>query len=148
MLIFLDFDGVLHPRAGTDPFQVSCLTALARALEPFEARIVITSTWREEIPPEHLYQKLALLNKEVIGSTPIIDEPFLLHVRYHEVLLYHEHLPSEPWLAIDDTPAFFPVTTPVYLTDPLTGFTTKDISPLQQVIRTQYRNDPESKGAR
>lgn len=47
MLIFLDFDGVLHPRVGTPPFQPACMQPLAEALAPFEVDIVVASSWRE-----------------------------------------------------------------------------------------------------
>lgn len=136
MLLFLDFDGVLHPRAGGEPFNDECMTALARAIELYPVEIVIASTWREEFSVDKLCKKLSKLKRPVVGTTPIINEPFMKYVRYYEVQEYllknNQH--SQCWLAIDDTRGFYPTDAPVYWTDPERGFCETDIEKLQDMM--------------
>lgn len=136
LLLFLDFDGVLHSRTGQTPFQRSSMEALACSLSAYPVEIVIASTWRESVPFKILYQELSVLGKPVVGITPILDDPFIKNVRFHEILLYLEqkNQSSRPWFALDDTPGFFPKTAPVYWTDPSSGFTSADIEPLSRFI--------------
>lgn len=47
-LLFLDFDGVLHPISGSPPLLEECLVSLSTALSCFDVEIVIASSWREE----------------------------------------------------------------------------------------------------
>lgn len=77
------------------------------------------------------------LAKPVVGRTPVIDDPFIKHVRFEEVLLYlsRTEQPQRPWFAIDDSPGFYPPGAPVYWTDPRTGFTAQDIFPFQRYVR-------------
>lgn len=58
MILFLDFDGVLHPRIGSSGFVTSCVHALRLALEPFAIEIVVSSTWRSTC---HYDELIALL---------------------------------------------------------------------------------------
>jgi len=129
LLLFLDFDGVTHPVVGTPLFRAECMAALQVALKEVDFDIVVTSTWRETKSLAELKEILKPLGKTVQGVTPVIDEPFLHHVRHHEVLLYltQSDQVSSPWIAIDDTPGFYPDDAPVYYTDPTTGFTQEDI---------------------
>ncbi|MDD4977312.1 MAG: HAD domain-containing protein [Gallionella sp.] len=120
MILFLDFDGVLHhenvtvkrcpPAArrylkahesrfltrdgklvkGKNMFEHA--DRLAAALEPFpDVRIVISSTWREHFRPEKLLQFLpATLADRVIGHTPLCDKFGGVGSRLFEILAYLE----------------------------------------------------------
>lgn len=140
MLVFLDFDGVTHPRTGASPFQSSSMEALRQAFRGFPIEIVVTSTWREDKSLDELRKLLVQLDIPIIAITPVIEEPFTHHVRYHEVqrYLHGADRVQEPWLAIDDTPGFYPDKAPVYWTDPMTGFREQDIHPLQSMIRRVF----------
>ncbi|MEN8170511.1 MAG: HAD domain-containing protein [Pseudomonadota bacterium] len=130
MIVFLDFDGVTHPITGSKPFCEKNINALATAMEAVSnIEVVITSTWREEHDLNILCHYLGKLGGLVTGITPVIDEPFLKHVRYHEVLSYlnNSGKQSQAWLAIDDTHGFYPDTAPVLWTNSYTGFTHNDI---------------------
>lgn len=120
MILFLDFDGVLHHENVTvkrcPPSARRYLKAhesrfltrdgklvkgknlfehadrLAAALAPFpNVQIVISSTWREHFRPEKLLQFLpAALADRVIGHTPLCDKFGGVGSRLSEVLAYLE----------------------------------------------------------
>jgi len=138
MLLFLDFDGVLHPVSGSKPFQPACMEVLSSALTEYpEIRVVITSSWREEKTLTELQNYLApVLSLRVVGVTPVIDEPFLHHVRYHEVQAYLKNTMQEttPWVAIDDEPGTYPNYAPILLTDRRHGLVERDKEKLIKLI--------------
>lgn len=138
MLLFLDIDGVLHPVSGSAPFRPECLTVLASTLFPHPGiEIVITSSWREEKTHDELKQLLGpTLGDRMVGVTPVIDEPFLHHVRYHEVQAYLEstNQTALPWVALDDERGNYPEGAPVLLTDRRTGLIPNDEHRLRALI--------------
>ena len=59
-VLFLDFDGVLHPEHSTESKHFCCLSILEDALRRVpECKVVITSTWRLEQPYENLLQRFS-----------------------------------------------------------------------------------------
>lgn len=135
-LLFLDFDGVTHPLVGSPMFMPECMNALATAIGPYELEIVVASSWRETYSREELESKLSSLGKKIQGITPMIDDPFLKHIRYHEVKQYLNNTNQEDvsWIALDDTGGFYPEEAPVYWTSSKTGFTIEDIDKLRTMI--------------
>ena len=87
MLLFLDFDGVLHPVSGSSKFNLGSMREIKAVINYFkDLQIVITSSWREEKSLNELVTLLgSVVGERVIGTTPIIDDPFLHFPRYHEV---------------------------------------------------------------
>ena len=138
MILFLDIDGVLHPTSGSKPFVPACLSVLESLVSDFpDMEIVITSSWREEKPLSELKALLgAQLGSRVIGATPIIDEPFLHHVRYHEAQAYLSQTskPNRPWVAVDDEGGNYPEHSPVVITDRRRGLTKDDGQKLKTLI--------------
>ncbi|MEW8086494.1 MAG: HAD domain-containing protein [Candidatus Thiodiazotropha endolucinida] len=133
MIIFLDFDGVTHPRSGAPAFLPKCMRALREALDNFDAEIVVSSSWRETNHFWELVGFLKPLGKPVAGVTPVIDAPFTKCVRHAEIVEYlaDNGQSDAEWIAIDDTPGFFPEGCQhVYFTDPTTGFTSDDVEKL------------------
>ena len=136
MLLFLDFDGVTHPITGST-FNADCLAMISHALEGYSIQIVISSSWRETHDLEEL---LELLGPEigglVVGVTPVIDDPFLRHVRYHEVQKYlsDNNQDSQSWIALDDTRGFYPEDAPVIWCNPRTGVTLIEAVRLREVL--------------
>lgn len=130
MILFLDFDGVLHPVSGSPPFHPDCMAVLSSSLSEYpDIRIVVTSSWREEKPLSELKSLLGNnLGSRVIGVTPVIDEPFMHHVRYHEVQAYLSDTsqPDIPWFALDDELGSYPESAPVILTDRRVGLSAED----------------------
>jgi len=102
-----------------------------------EIRIVITSSWREEKTLTELQNYLApVLSMRVVGVTPVIDEPFLHHVRYHEVQAYLKNTMqvTTPWVALDDELGNYPVGAPTILVNRKTGLTVDDGMRIKQLL--------------
>lgn len=132
ILLFLDFDGVTHPLTG-EPFSRICIEHIERAIEGFSVGIVISSTWRENYHLDEIRRLLgSQLGNLVIGKTPVIDDPFLKHVRYYEVLQFmaETNLGSQGWVGLDDTRGFYPADAPVIWCDSRTGMTDSEAKQL------------------
>src|SRR5690349_11442888 len=106
MILFLDFDGVLHPfPAPADPARWFCnLPRLETVLRDFPAvQIVITSTWREAYPLPKLANIFAAdITPRVVGMTPVLQIRSLADVeavREREIEAYLAELPEwAPWI--------------------------------------------------
>ncbi|MEO8171185.1 MAG: HAD domain-containing protein, partial [Oxalobacteraceae bacterium] len=111
-LLFLDFDGVLHPFAmPPDAAQLFChLPRLEGVLRDFpEVQVVISSTWRES---RSLAELAALFSPDIacriIGVSPVIAIRSLADanaVRYREIVQFLEGQDKEEpikWIALDD----------------------------------------------
>ena len=117
MILFLDFDGVLHPDPCTDAARLfEHAPRLAQALSGFlDVALVLSTAWRQTRPYDEL---LALLPPELrqrtIGTTPNFSDFAALAalIPYHRQAecthwLRHNRLEGEAWLALDDRPAWF-----------------------------------------
>lgn len=113
MILFLDFDGVLHPflaRFSSDAF---ChLPRLEKVLREFPAvQIVIASTLRESVPLAFLVQRFSPdIAVRIVGVTPILvihDAGDVAGSRHREILAYLRGSGAD-WLALDDDASLFP----------------------------------------
>ena len=113
MILFLDFDGVLHPEyeGQATPADVAfChrprFEAIMRDYPCVE--IVISSTWREQLTLAALQAQFSPdIAARIIGATPIIprmDGKYIPARRESEILgwLAAAVRAHEPWLALDD----------------------------------------------
>lgn len=153
--LFLDFDGVVHPASANGRFfRDENIQALEAALDGYDAQIVISSTWRLDKPLNDIKTLLGpKLGEMVVGVTPEVDDPFLHSPRQAEVELYlaQDDVEPWPWVAIDDTPAFYREDAPVVLTDSHAGFQLSDVEAfrgavdglLQAKTRTYLSEHPE-----
>ena len=110
MIIFLDFDGVLHAIPSGENgrfFHIDRIEAIVREF-PF-LKIVISSSWREVYPEDVVVGIFSEdIQQSIIGMTPIIDDKLPL-LRYREIQAWIEaHQYEGPWLAIDDAVYEFP----------------------------------------
>jgi hypothetical protein len=114
MILFLDFDGVLHPASapiGADT-DFCCLPLLEDWLRQHrQVNIVISSSWREIMTLEKIR---LLFNKDirhrVVDVCPNLtrDKEFEF-VRHAEILAWLENSHYRgPWLALDDSVHLFP----------------------------------------
>ncbi len=113
MIIFLDFDGVLHPflaRSSTDAF--CYLPRLESVLRDFSnVQIVIASAQREVMPLALLKEQFAPdIAARIIGVTPVVeirDAGDVAGSRYREILAYLDGS-GAGWLSLDDDASLFP----------------------------------------
>jgi hypothetical protein len=143
MILFLDFDGVLHPAVNYDSAQLlSKLPLLEAALHlcPGVA-VVVSSTWREN---RTLAELQALFSPDIapriISVTPqwrdIQDETsFGTYVRQAEIEAWLRTTDRawEQWIAVDDQPHLFrPFCKHLFLTNATTGLAEDDCKVLVQ----------------
>lgn len=130
ILLFLDFDGVLHGVSDVSLFRHE--EHLARVLRDFPTvEIVISSAWRKThtLAAMHTFF-LTDLRARVIGVTPVFkigdaDTTAVPGSRFHEIKRYLAASgdPARPWLALDDDDEFFPPgCAQLVLCDPRHGF--------------------------
>ena len=109
-LLFLDFDGVLHPSTVTAEQPLFCRAALlveASALAQLDFDIVISSSWRHHFSLQALLEPLpSAIREKVVGTTGPA------HIgkwsRFQEIQRYRMQHGNPPWRALDDSRYEFP----------------------------------------
>lgn len=119
MILFLDFDGVLHPDPCSDPSILFChLPRLESVLREFpDVQVVISSTWRAAHTLADLKAYFSPdIELRIIGVTPnwrdlpdLLDTIGHTYVRQVEIegWLRTSGRPWEKWIAIDDKAYWF-----------------------------------------
>ncbi len=145
MILFLDFDGVLHPEVmGTE--ELCHLPALEELLREFpHVEVVLSTSWRVVYPHEEL---LALfspdIRRRIIGATPqhediplAIRERLSAFVRQAEIEAWLQmNQAQEEFIVIDDCPSeFSPNWAPLFLVDKGTGITQPHLRRLRDILR-------------
>jgi hypothetical protein len=110
MILFLDFDGVLHPFSRPNGPLVH-VPYFERVLRDFpDVDIVISSAWREA----HSLQQLRAFFSEdiaqrIVGVTPQLDSLKHPFIREAEIVAWLRDTgrASETWVAVDDIASFF-----------------------------------------
>lgn len=131
-LIFLDFDGVLHPThfAGQSPFSRAAL--LEETFNLLSPKIVISSSWRFTHNLEKLQKTLpTFISSLIIGATgaAVIGK----HPRFTEIQNYLQSYGSADWRALDDSYWEFPnPCTRLIRCNPNTGIADRQILELNQ----------------
>lgn len=149
MLMFLDFDGVLHP----DPcYDESLLFSQLPRLEsvlhdnPHVEVVVVSSTWRFKRSITRLRELFSLsLQARIIDVTPERrDFPDLAEIIGHtyersieiEAWMRYSREPWRPWVALDDKAHWFqPFCKNLILCDSLTGLDEITESQLRERLR-------------
>lgn len=126
-LLFLDFDGVLHPDGAALFSQLGLLEKYL--LQMPGAGIVISSSWREEQSIEELKSYFPTpMRDQIIGVTPILADGYDRGGRQREIQAYLDSAGLDnkncSWVALDDVQVFFEADWPhLILTDSNQGFT-------------------------
>ena len=113
MILFLDFDGVLHPFFPREDLpdaenqHLSYLPRFAAVLQDFPTvRLVIASDWRKRHTLDELRSLFGDLGSRIVGTTPVLEKIGLdwTGCRQREVLAYleAEKLDGMRWIALDD----------------------------------------------
>lgn len=112
MIIFLDFDGVLHPAPNNGSSDFSLLPKFEDWLREHQnAMVVISSSWREIMGMDVLKAIFSTdLQDRIIDKCPVVE--FIgqqAYWRYLEILQWIQNNNySGKWLAIDDMASAFP----------------------------------------
>jgi hypothetical protein len=114
-ILFVDFDGVLHPESGDPDMQFCFMPNFCEAFEvaaqDASVNIVISSLWRVSAPIEELAQHFPeRLRDRVVGVTPDLDIAFESPTgsRQKEIEAWMtQHAPNGQWFAIDDRANLF-----------------------------------------
>ena len=114
MILFLDFDGVLHPIGNSigDMNYFNKLPLLEAWLRNnVEVNVVISSSWRAIMGLDDMrYLFSNDLSERVIGVCPDISaKPQPFYWRYEEIITWvNQHHYEGHWLALDDAVGEFP----------------------------------------
>ncbi|MQA40349.1 HAD domain-containing protein [Rugamonas aquatica] len=148
MILFLDFDGVLHPfPMGPTDSHLSATSALWKVLDTIpDASVVITSTWRERYSFAELVGLLMARGGErfasrFIGVTPIMESAtdYVPGIRQREIesWLMDNAVEQEPYIILDDIEEYFDSTCKnLYLVDGVTGLTDDDVDAIALWFKT------------
>jgi hypothetical protein len=120
-VLFLDFDGVVHPGPGVDTKlgHWVWLPALTRLLAGHpDVRVVVHSTWRYDYDLDELRELLGSLGARVVGVTPRGQRWDSI-----EWWMSQNYKMVRSWRVLDDAPDEFPEPAPAQLIvcDPSTG---------------------------
>ena len=121
VILFLDFDGVLHPffprsdRSDEENQLFAYLPRLEKVLRDHPVcRIVISSSWRENRPWEMVIGAFSPdIVPRIIGATPVLrvkEPPYPSHPRLEEIARFLDangHSNAQ-WVALDDDPGLYP----------------------------------------
>jgi HAD domain in Swiss Army Knife RNA repair proteins len=117
VILFLDFDGVLHPDPCTDPARLfERAPKLTGVLQAFpEVSIVLSTSWRTHLPLSALTEPLpAVVRERVIDITPEFSRSSapaqLVPYRRQAECTQWLHAQGEAetqWLALDDRASLF-----------------------------------------
>lgn len=138
MILFLDFDGVLHPfPMSSANSHFSAASSLWKLLEKIpDLSVVITSTWRERYSFEELVEQLEnnggrSYAERFIGVTPIMESttdfvPGIRQIEIESWLVKNKSM-DEPYIILDDIERYFgSACRNLYLVDGTTGLTEHD----------------------
>ena len=117
MILFLDFDGVLHPDPCIDEDRLfENADRLGEVLEDFpEVGIVLSTSWRNVRPLDELLASLPhALRQRVMGVNPNFNDfqsdaprvPYRRHAECEKWMRMHA-MDDVPWWALDDRPDWF-----------------------------------------
>ena len=142
VILFLDFDGVLHPVGGVQSGErfsrLPMLEALLRETAFRDVHIVISSTWREAFPMARLAEAFAAdLRPRILGGTPVLDDYDGDHARYAEIRAWLDAHPDViSWVALDDGIGAFPThqRKNAVFTDPQIGLNEESLARLRKML--------------
>lgn len=140
-VLFLDFDGVLHPvHAEVDQLFLA-IPLLEQVLRGFPLLdVVISSSWREVHPLDEMQEYFSPdIGNRIIGITPArpelskVPDDLWSYVREGECAVWiARHRPWVPWIAVDDDAwRFKPHSKRLFLVDGKTGLTEASVDALR-----------------
>lgn len=110
-LLYLDFDGVLHPNFASPSTYFCCLPLLEQALEGTPVQLVVSSSWRFHMDHGHIRRQFPLgLRERLTGFTG--EAHIGPKARWHEINRHAAHHHVHDFRALDDAANEFPTVCP------------------------------------
>lgn len=109
-IIFLDFDGVMHPPNCPSRRFFEKLPLLERLLRPYrDVQIVVASSWRRTRTLDELRDLFSpAMRPRVVGATPVLKWQGGPGHRQKECLAWlAKFAPDATWIAMDDEAALY-----------------------------------------
>lgn len=139
IVLFLDFDGVLHPDPPNSQHPLWCRASLLVTwLDKHpDVGVVVSSTWRQGRSIEALQALLPSgLGERVVGTTPTESVELYTRQAECEAWMRAHQLPWTPWLALDDRLwNFRPFEQRLLLTNRQIGLVASDLVWLDEAFR-------------
>lgn len=134
-VLFLDFDGVLHPTShGSALF--SQMNLLEKSLVDDACQIVISSSWRFHMDLSRLRSQFSKnIQERILGVT---GEPYIgPYARFHEINAYVQDQGIDDWRALDDAFWEFPKGCEQLIRcNPNTGLTSTEVNLVQSWLKS------------
>ncbi len=133
-VLFLDFDGVLHPTSHGSAF-FSQMNLLEEAIGNKSCQIVISSSWRFHMDIAKLRDRFSShMQERILGVT---GEPYIgSYARFHEIDAYVQEQGIEDWCALDDAYWEFPKDCDQLIRcNPNTGLTVSEVNRLKAWLK-------------
>lgn len=142
-ILFLDFDGVLHPQVAfvAERFcRLPLLEAWLRARP--EIQVVISSSWRLGQSMEELRSNFSVdIQPRVISTTQAGEDSG--GSREHQIRLWLLHeAPRAKWIAIDDSEWLFNSTERLVLCDSIRGLTAAELLEADRLLALPAETEP------
>ena len=140
-VLFLDFDGVLHPVHAQADQLFTAIPLLELVLREFpNLDVVVSSSWREVHPLDELLEYFSAdIRSRFIGITPArpelaeVPDDLWSYVREGECAVWiARHRPWVPWIAVDDDAwRFKPHSKRLFLVEGKIGLTAASLEALR-----------------
>nr|WP_315491420.1 HAD domain-containing protein [uncultured Rhodoferax sp.] len=137
IILFLDFDGVLHPDPPTSEAPLFCRAGLLQQFlhQHWGVAVVVSSTWRKTRTLEQLQGLFPGWSDRVIGATSESIEANYTRQFECEAWMRENVDPWTPWVALDDRPwNFRPFEQRLVLVERSTGLTISDLERLSNFV--------------
>ena len=137
VILFLDFDGVLHPDPPNHENPLFCRAALLNEclLQHPEMAIVISSTWRKTRTLNQLQALLPGWTDRIVGATSESSEPNYARQFECEQWMRENAQPWTHWVCLDDRSwNFRPFEKRLILVDGKTGLTSSNVEQLNALV--------------
>lgn len=139
-VLFLDFDGVLHPATGDSVPEFSKADTLASAMQGYACDIVISSTWRFHYGLDQLKDFLPCgIAERIIGT--IGDDARSHFARHDSILAWLAQSDPVDWRALDDAQAEFRETSHLIACSPEVGLEEAQILELRTWLESANQTD-------
>jgi len=138
-IIFLDFDGVLHPVGTNLKNFFSSSKEFFNIIKNSNIFIVITSSWQFDSNYSQIKSKFPKeITKKIIGETGIKYEGTKSRIREIEYFLSQNNLQNIDWIALDDQPnKFVKNFNKLIICEPKTGITRLQINKILEWIKKE-----------